>query len=280
VEAALGARAAASVWDIAVPPKPGMPGVTMAGFRARDRSPIDLRVVPFPAVTLVVDLGGGSFVVDDANGRRQRGSLVVGIAPGGLRARGCDIDCLQVRLSPIVAHAVFGGAAAEAGGAMVALDDLWGREAARLEQRLYDAPSSGERFTIVEAALAGRWAAGRTVDGEVDAAWAQMVTARGRLRVDGLAEDLGWSRKRLWARFRSQVGLTPKRAAQLVRFDHAAHLLAAGHGAARVAAESGYADQSHLHREVMAFAGMTPTGVATAAWLAVDPVAWVGASLR
>jgi hypothetical protein len=41
-----------------------------------------------------------------------------------------------------------------------------------------------------------------------------------------------------------------------------------------VAAESGDADQSHLHREVMAFAGVTPTAIAVAPWLAVDPVAW------
>jgi hypothetical protein len=41
-----------------------------------------------------------------------------------------------------------------------------------------------------------------------------------------------------------------------------------------VAAESGYADQSHLNRDVMAFAGATPTAVAVAPWLAVDPVAW------
>jgi AraC-like DNA-binding protein len=99
-------------------------------------------------------------------------------------------------------------------------------------------------------------------------------TAGGQVRVEQLAAELGWSRKRLWARFRSQIGLTPKRAAQLVRFDHAAHRLAAGHSAAQVAAESGYADQSHLNREVMAFAGVTPTAVAVAPWLAVDPVAW------
>jgi AraC-like DNA-binding protein len=73
---------------------------------------------------------------------------------------------------------------------------------------------------------------------------------------------------------RSQIGLTPKRAAQLIRFDHAAHHLAAGHSAALVAAESGYADQSHLHRDAMAFAGMTPTAVAVAPWLAVDDIAW------
>jgi AraC-like DNA-binding protein len=98
------------------------------------------------------------------------------------------------------------------------------------------------------------------------------------LRVDGLADEVGWSRKRLWSRFRSQLGTTPKCAARLVRFDHAAHLLAAGHAAARVAAENGYVDQSHLHREVATFAGLTPTALAVAPWLAVDDVAWPASS--
>jgi hypothetical protein len=53
-------------------------------------------------------------------------------------------------------------------------------------------------------------------------------TAGGQVRVEQLAAELGWSRKRLWARFRSQIGLTPKQAAQLVRFDHAADCVAAG----------------------------------------------------
>src|SRR5215472_12385854 len=75
-------------------------------------------------------------------------------------------------------------------------------------------------------------------------------------------------------RFRSQIGLPRKRAAQLIRFDHAAHRLAAGHSAALVAADSGYADQSHLHRDVMTFTGATPRAVAAAPWLTVDPVAW------
>ncbi|MEZ0064870.1 AraC-like DNA-binding protein [Streptacidiphilus sp. MAP12-20] len=41
-----------------------------------------------------------------------------------------------------------------------------------------------------------------------------------------------------------------------------------------MAAEIGYADRSHLHRDVMAFAGVTPTTVAVAPWLAVDDGAW------
>jgi AraC-like DNA-binding protein len=105
-------------------------------------------------------------------------------------------------------------------------------------------------------------------------AWHRIVAGRGLVRVELLAAELGWSRKRLWRRFHAQIGLPPKRAAKLVRFDHAVHRLAAGHDAAGVAADGGYADQSHLHRDVMEFAGVTPAAVAHEPFLAVDDVAW------
>ncbi len=263
------------MWDIAVPTEQRLRGLQMAGFRARDTAPIELQVVPFPAVTLVIDLGSGPVLVDDARGSRQTGSIAVGIAPDGLRARGRRIECLQVRLSPALAHDVLHGAAADASGALVVFDDIWGRGAGRLEQQLREASGWAARFAIVEAALATRAAdARRTLDPEVEGAWSSMVHRDGQLRVEELAAELGWSRKRLWSRFRSQIGLTPKRAAQLVRFDHAAHLLAAGQRPAQVAASTGYVDQSHLHRDMSSFAGLTPSGVADAAWLAVDDVAW------
>ena len=273
MRAAEPARDAAAVWDIAVPSQPGrLAGVSMAGFRARANDPVDLRVVPYPAVTVVIDLGGG-LLVDDVSGQRKRGSLVAGLAPGTVRGHGRDIECLQVRLSPLAAHAVL-GAGSQLGGTVVALDDLWGRDAARTEEQLRAAGSWEDRFAIAQAALARRYEAGRAADPEVAFAWAQMVTGQGQVRVDQLAAETGWSRKRLWSRFRSQIGLTPKRAAQLIRFDHAAHRLAAGHSAALVAAEGGYADQSHLHRDVTTFAGITPRAVAAAPWLAVDDIAW------
>jgi AraC-like DNA-binding protein len=273
-------RAAAAVWDIAVPSQPGrLPGVEMAGFRDRAKDLVDLPVVPYPAVTLVIDLGQGPLLVEHAGRRPQRGSLAAGLAPGAVRAHGRDIECLQVRLSPVVAHAVL-GACSELGGTVVTLDDLWGRGAARTEEQLRAAGSWDDRFAIAQAALARRYEAGRAAAPEVAFAWDQMVASRGQVRIEQLAAETGWSRKRLWSRFRSQIGLTPKRAAQLIRFDHAAHRLAAGHSAALVAAESGYADQSHLHRDVMTFTGVTPRAVAVAPWLAVDDVAWAAPSTR
>ncbi len=172
----------------------------------------------------------------------------------------------------MVAHAVL-GAAAELAETVVTLDELWGRDAVRTGEQLRAARSWDERFAITEAALARRQQAGRMADPEVAFAWGQLVASRGCLRVERLAAELGGAASAV-VRFRSQIGLTPKRAAQLVRFDDAAHDLAAGHSAALVAADSGYADQSHLHRDVRTFACVTPAAVAAAPWLAVDDIAW------
>jgi AraC-like DNA-binding protein len=248
----------------------------MAGFRERASGPVDLEVVPYPAVTIGVDLGDAPIIVDDGSGRQQRGSVVVGLASGGVRVRGRDVECLQVRLSPVVAYAAL-GVSPEWGARVVSLDDVFGDDSLRIQDQLRAAVSWDDRFAIARAALARRCEAGRTVDPEVAFAWRQMLASQGSHRVEQLAAEVGWSRKRFWSRFGSQIGLTPKRAAQLVRFDHAAHRLAAGDSAAVVAAESGYADQSHLHRDALAFAGVTPSAVAVAPWLAVDDVAWTSA---
>ncbi|WP_024799818.1 helix-turn-helix domain-containing protein [Nocardia sp. BMG51109] len=266
-------RIAGTTVDIAVPSGPGVTGISMAGFRGRADGLIDLRMVPYPALTVFIDFGD-ALLTDDAGGERRRGSVVVGMAPDSV-FRGCgrDIDLLQLRLSPPVAHAAL-GACSELGGTVVALEDLWGRDAGRIRERLHAAGSWDERFTIAQAAIARRGASGRAVDPEVAFAWRRMAMSRGRIRVEHLAAEVGWSRKRLWSRFGSQIGLTPKRAATLIRFDHAAHRLAAGHSAALVATDCGFVDQSHLNRDVMAFAGMTPTAVACAPWLDVDDVAW------
>ncbi|WP_235854356.1 helix-turn-helix domain-containing protein, partial [Nonomuraea aridisoli] len=158
---------------------------------------------------------------------------------------------------------------------MVALDDLWGRDAARIRERLAAVSSWEDRFALTDALLLRRrQARSSSVDPEVAWSWRRIIASRGLVRVDRLAAEVGWSRKRLWSRFRSQIGLQPKRAANLVRFDHAAHRLVAGDGPSRVAADSGYSDQSHLHRDVVAFTGVTPTTVATEPWLAVDNTAW------
>ncbi|GII86157.1 AraC family transcriptional regulator [Sphaerisporangium siamense] len=265
-----------AAWDVASPRRPSrVAGVTMAGFGVRALDA--LRMVPHPAVTLLLEFGAGSPVVDYAAGRRQRGSVAAGPgmgSGGAVWARGENVECVQVRLSPVIARAILGASPADLGGAVVALDDLWGREASRIRERLGDLSSWEDRFALTDALLARRHEAGSPVDPEVTWAWRRIVGGRGLVRVDRLAAEVGWSRKRLWSRFHAQVGLPPKRAAKLVRFDHAAHRLVTGECAAAVAVDAGYADQSHLHRDVMAFTGTTPANVAGEPFLAVDDIAW------
>ncbi|WP_433153803.1 helix-turn-helix domain-containing protein [Actinomadura nitritigenes] len=260
--------------EIAVPrPADRLPGIAMAGFRQRVPAVADIAMVAHPSVTLLVDLSETDGLAYRAHDRHGHGSLVAGLVPGGLRTGGRVGACLQIRLGPVAAASVL-GAAADLTGTVVSLEDVWGRDAGRAEDRLRAAASWDERFAIAAEILSRRPEARRRVDPEVAHAWRRTLAGRGRTRVDGLADEVGWSRKRLWSRFRSQLGITPKRAARLVRFDHAAHLLVAGDAAADVAARCGYADQSHLHREVRTFTGLTPAAVAVAPWLAIDDVAW------
>lgn len=263
------------LWDIACPKQSSrVPGITMAGFGDRGITPPSIRLIPHPAVTLLLVLDG-TIAVEDATGHQRRGSFVTGLGFGetihGLRAQ--TFECLQVRMSPVVAHAVL-GAAAELDNAVVTLDDLWGRQAAQLTEQLGALPSWEERFAWTDAWLARRCAAAPRVDPEVAWAWHRITATHGMIRIEHLAAELGWSRLRLWSRFHAQIGLPPKRAAKLVRFDHAVHNLVAGQDAAGVAADRGYTDQSHLHRDITAFTGLTPATVVDEPFLAVDDLAW------
>jgi AraC-like DNA-binding protein len=246
----------------------------MAGFGYRNTGRVDLRAVPHPAVTLVLDWGNGPLLVESGSGSQQHGALVAGLAPDAVRVQGENIECVQVRVSPAVAHAVLGVSPAELDHAVVGLDELWGRDATRIREQLGETRSWEGRFALTDVLLARRYEPRLSVDPEVAWTWDRIINSRGCVRIDELAVKIGWSRKRLWSRFRSQIGLSTKRAAKLVRFDHAAHRLAAGEPPARVAAEAGYADQSHLHRDVLAFSTVTPGTVADEPWLAVDDIAW------
>lgn len=83
----------------------------------------------------------------------------------------------------------------------------------------------------------------------------------GTARIAALAEEIGWSRKHLAGRFRSELGLAPKPLARMLRFHQACRLVRSGTASdwAGIAAESGYADQAHLAREFMVMAGESPT---------------------
>ncbi|MEV0076292.1 AraC family transcriptional regulator [Nocardia neocaledoniensis] len=259
--------------DVAVPVRRPAPGVWMAGFRYNNDAPVDITMIPHPMVTLLFDLSE-HVVVYDALGRSVAGDTIVGLDAGAVRVAGAGVgEVLQIRMSPVVAAAILRDTDV-IGGAVTPMRELWGSCAAALSERLRATPSWDDRFALAAEFLHGRATRRFGVAPEVAYAWNQTLRARGLLRVEDLSLETGWTRQRLWSRFRAHLGVSPKRACELVRFDHAAHLLAAGRPPADVAAEAGYADQSHLHRRIKSIVDLTPTGVARAPWLAIDEVAW------
>ncbi|MGW5381051.1 helix-turn-helix domain-containing protein [Nocardia sp. NPDC003963] len=259
--------------DVTVPARPPIPGVRMAGFRYHDMAPVDITMIPHPSVTLLLDLSEHG-VVYDPSGRPATGNVLVGLRAGALRMTSAGMgDVLEIRLSPVVAAGIFRDTGIS-GGTLIPLPELWGGDAALLTERLRSTPSWDDRFTRAAAFLRSRASQGFEVAPEIAYAWDRTVHTRGRLRIETLAAETGWTRQRLWSRFRTHIGVSPKHASELVRFDHAAHLLAAGRAPADTAVEAGYADQSHLHRRTRAITEMTPTVVARAPWLAIDDIAW------
>ncbi len=101
----------------------------------------------------------------------------------------------------------------------------------------------------------------RLGEGEIDAAVVACVrrieAARGDVKISDLTTIAGCSERQLGRRFTSHVGVAPKRFARVVRFravlDAAPHVPRGGW--ADVAASLGFADQSHLLREVRAIGG-------------------------
>ena len=89
--------------------------------------------------------------------------------------------------------------------------------------------------------------------------WQRLLNSDGAVPVASLAEEVGWSRRHLAARFREHVGLPPKALARILRFERAAERLRRGADLADAALDSGYYDQAHFNRDFRAFAGLTPT---------------------
>ena len=165
---------------------------------------------------------------------------------------------IHVNVSPPAARRLFGVPLHELAYRQVPLENVLAEPF--LAEQLHDEDGWEERFRLLDRVLARRLAVSPPASWEVEWAWRRLVESHGGVRVGALAEALGWSRKRLVARFREEVGLPPKTAARVLRFERACELAERGERPdwARIALEAGYYDQSHLINDFRAIAGRTP----------------------
>jgi AraC-like DNA-binding protein len=167
---------------------------------------------------------------------------------------------IQLELTPVGARALLGLHAGELAATTTDTErlplGLTGSEHAWIAE----GASDGVRLHRLEQALASRLGhrCGEAPD-EVTEAWRVLGATGGRARIDDVARHVGWSRRTLLRRFTEELGVSPKRAARLFRFERARRLLMSGHSLAGTASYAGYADQAHLGREWRALTSQTPT---------------------
>jgi AraC-like DNA-binding protein len=173
----------------------------------------------------------------------------------------CTRSYLEVLLSPLGAYRLLGLPMAELSGQLVDLVEVLGPEGRRLGEQLREAVSWPHRFALLDRFLLRRMEEGPQPSPEVGRAWEWLVASGGTVPIGQVAEEVGWSHKHLITRFRRQVGLRPKTAARLVRFDGVLGRLDGRQPLdwGLVAREAGYADQAHLIRDFHQFTGTTPT---------------------
>jgi AraC-like DNA-binding protein len=266
--------------------------VTAVGYDTVAEAPRDHRGLPSPFLTFIVTLDAPVVIAEEA-GERGLDVVVAGLSTEVEMVKMPERQSgLQAAVHPLAARRLFGVPAGELARMSLEGEDVLGRTAPRLRERLAEAKTWDERFTI----FASEMELGRTdapppgglgrPRAEVMEAWWLLTESRGRIKVGELAERVFLSRRRLSALFAAELGITPKEAARTMRFTHAVtrigeavragggiggHAVPSGEARpanldlARIAAECGFTDQSHLDREFRAFAGTSPTG-----WIAEE----------
>jgi AraC-like DNA-binding protein len=258
------------------------------GYRQRGIAPARHRGLPSPFLTLIFTLDEPMTILAHPDPGQRSGEF--GTLLGGLHTRPALIahegaqSGIQVALRPLGTRVLLGLPAGELAGLDVPAEAMLGSVCAELRARVLAAPSWRERFEVLDDILLRLVTTGPAAPPEVSWAWRQLLRSGGAIRVSALAAGTGWSGRHLRSRFRTEIGLTPKAAARVIRFSRARRRLigqiAADRGTslADLAATCGYSDQAHLAREFRALAGCPPSqwlaeefrNVQAAAWLAEE----------
>jgi AraC-like DNA-binding protein len=167
---------------------------------------------------------------------------------------------MAVHLKPGGAFPFLGSAADELMDKHVGLQDIWGRTAFEIRDRVSAEHTPERRFQILESALSSRLVRRPEHHPAVLSALDYFRRHASRAVVGNLARDVGLSKRRFIDVFNFEVGVRPKLFLRIQRFRRVLQQL---HNVplvdwTRLALEQGYFDQSHLIRDFVEFSGLNP----------------------
>lgn len=235
----------------------------LVGYAYLGEPPELHRGLPSQYLTIVITLDEPLGLAKAGEPVEKFSTLASGLHSSAVRIGGSpNLSGLQLALTPAGCRALFGLPSGELAATTVPLDELVGRTAVELSERLRAAPDWEERFDLLEQLFLEAWRDEPAPEprAELSWAWRRLRETAGGVGVQDLAREVGWSRRHLSERFRAEYGLAPKVAARVLRFEQAVALLKRRPQTrlADLAADLGYADQAHLTREWHALAGCSP----------------------
>lgn len=133
------------------------------------------------------------------------------------------------------------------------------RQLSQLHERLYEAPSLAEKINLIEMWLKTMGQRSRPQSPIITPSLKIINQANGQLSLPYLADAVHLGQRQLERLYQEQVGLSPKKIAQLRRVRQARAVLKQNsHTLADVAYRCGFYDQAHFIREFKAVIGLTP----------------------
>lgn len=212
-------------------------------------------VLPTGAMHVVIRLDPPLRVFDGEE-PRTIGHAIIGGARASAYVRDVSRPVCSVgaELRPGAAELLLGVPAVELAERHTRLDDVWGRFADELRERLAAAGDPQRRLDAFEAALLARLPRVRAIHPAVAHALARFAA---RDDVAAVVDDVGYSHRRFIALFRDAVGLSPKRYCRVQRLQRAIASIPT-RPLAEVAIDAGYSDQAHLSRELRELTGLSP----------------------
>lgn len=243
------------------------------GYRSENLEPGVHLGLPSTTLTLVLPLDD-KLDVSLGNHRGRYAAIASGLHTS---AASIHYDTAQIgvhlAIEPLACRELLGVPAAELAGAVIDLDAIWGPLAERLLDAAHSAGSMRDRCAMVERLLRTSEAIG--VRREVTNAWRLIMRSHGQITVGAIADAVGWSRRHLEQEFLRELGVSPKQACRLRRFERAVDLVRDQHELAEAAALAGFSDQPHLTRDWRELTGTTPRR-----WLREEKLAFLQDTAR
>jgi AraC-like DNA-binding protein len=221
------------------------------------------RIVPDGEVKLIFPYRGGiaCSIGDRSRWHPESRLIISGMrdTPGELRFPS-GVAAVVAVLRPDALYRLTGIPQREITNRTLDGEELFGALAREWQQRLADAASPEDRLREIEQTLRRLLQRVARSDSTFDHALKRIRRSDGRVRVDRLARELGWSRKRIARAFGERVGLSPKRLSGILRFHTVYNHIT------RTPVERRddrliydyYFDQSHFLKDFKRYAGITP----------------------